>query len=474
MLFSNTELAVRAEKTRAVIEQLTTAGCRFVQMEIPDNNGVIRGKLVTLKKGLGAVGMALPRLLLCVKGGDKVSFNSPFSNFGNGLLKLTAVPDLSTVVALPWKQDVAAVLCDYYMDDGSRCPLDPRHILRSTEETITKMNYSVQVALECEFYIVIDNDALMREGRFAELQSFGRDHDTLSLTRIPSYEGLAKEFIGRCNAADIRVDTFHTEGGRGMFEYSFEPQSAVKAADDYVRAKLLLKQLCAERGLAATYMAAKFYGTGDSFSGCHHNLSLLRGGKNAFWDESSSELSTVARYAAAGILKTMPAFNLIYRPWPNSYRRMDRHLFNPQNASWGKDNHSVALRVVTGATPDTLTRFEHRAPGADVNPYLAIASILFGCILGIKERHKPPRYVVGDAMLDESSQLLPHTMPDAIEAFRSSPHTIAAFGKEFVDHLSFLKHEEWNDFSEAVAAPLETLKRSPVTSWESQRYFHFA
>jgi glutamine synthetase len=153
---------------------------------------------------------------------------------------------------------------------------------------------------------------------------------------------------------------------------------------------------------------------------------------------------------------------------------MDRHLFNPQNASWGKDNHSVALRVVTGVNPDRMTRFEHRAPGADVNPYLVIASILFGCMLGIRERREPPDYATGDAMLEKNSQVLPYTMPDAIEEFHSSPHTIAAFGREFVDHLSFVKKEEWRDFSEAVASPLEALKRSPVTSWELQRYFHSA
>jgi glutamine synthetase len=117
--------------------------------------------------------------------------------------------------------------------------------------------------------------------------------------------------MSRCEAAGIHVEAFHTEFGHGMFEYTFEPQSALKAADDAVRAKLYLRELCTERGLVATYMTAKFVDTGDSFCGCHHNISLAREKKNVFWDESSGELSKIARYAAAGMLKTMPAYNII-------------------------------------------------------------------------------------------------------------------------------------------------------------------
>src|SRR5579863_9896113 len=146
----------------------------------------------------------------------------------------------------------------------------------------------------------------MRAGRFSELPSFGREWDAYSISRTPSFESLATEFMRRCAAAGIRIEAFHTELGHGMFEYTFEPQPALKAADDAVRAKLYLRQLCAERGLIATYMTAKFVNTGDSYCGCHHNFSLARGKKNIFWNEAKGDLSLVARHAAAGMLKTLP------------------------------------------------------------------------------------------------------------------------------------------------------------------------
>jgi glutamine synthetase len=323
-------------------------------------------------------------------------------------------------------------------------------------------------------YIVCEDDALMRAGRFGELPSFGREWDAYSISRTPAYEELAKEFMSRCDAAGIHIEAFHTELGHGMFEYTFEPQSPLKAADDSVRAKLYLRQLCAERGLAATYMTAKFVDTGDSFSGCHHNFSLARDNQNAFWDETAGDLSKVARHAAAGILKTMPAYNIIYRPWVNSFRRMNRLLWNPENASWARDNHTAGIRVVHGAVPEKMTRFEHRASGADINPYLSIASLVFGAIEGLKEGKDPPPYGKGDVVLEKHWAPLPHSMPEAIAAWCESRSASASFGKDYVEHYAYLKREEWKDFTAAVEAPEEALKKAPVTPWEFARYFNHA
>jgi glutamine synthetase len=473
-MFSKAALSQRTEAARPLLEQLKSAGCRFMQLEMPENNGYLCGKIVPIDKGLSASGSGIATLILTFKSGGNVCFTSPFSNWDNGFPKFVALPDLSTAVALPWKGDTAGVLCDYYMDDGAACTFSPRYILRAAEQALEKLGYSTRVALEYEMYIVQEDDALMRAGRYAELPSFGRSWDAYSISRAPPWESLAKEFMRRCAAAGIKVEAFHTELGHGMFEYTFEPQSALKAADDAVRAKLYLRELCSERGLAATYMTAKFVGTGDSFCGCHHNFSLARGDTNVFWDESAKDLSKVARYAAAGMLKTMPAYNIFYRPWVNSFRRMDRLLWNPENASWAKDNHTAGIRVVTGAVPEKMTRFEHRAPCSDVNPYLSIASLVLGALEGLKDEQEPPPYGKGDVMLEQHWALLPHSMPEAIEALRHSPSAIAAFGEEYVEHYAFLKNEEWKEFIEAVPAAQEALKKSPVTQWEFARYFNHA
>jgi glutamine synthetase len=473
-LFSQRALSQRSIEARPLVERLKKAGCRFVQLEMPENNGYLCGKWVPLEKGLSPSGTGITTLLLTFKSGGHICFTSPFANMDNSVLKFVAMPDLSTAVALPWKHDVAGILCDYYMNDGTPCAVSPRQILKNAEDQLQKLGYTSRVALEYEMYIVEEDDALMRAGRFGELSSFGREWDAYSISRTPSYEALAKEFMRRCEAVGIPIEAFHTELGRGMFEYTFEPQPALKAADDAVRAKLYLRELCAERGLAATYMTAKFVGTGDSYCGCHHNFSLARGQKNVFWDEAKGDLSQIARHAAAGLLKTMPAYNILYRPWVNSFRRMDRMMWNPENASWGKDNHTAALRVVTGAVPRRMTRFEHRAPGADINPYLTVASLLFGVIEGLKDGKEPPAYGQGDVTREKRWASLPHSMPEAVAAWSNSPSARASFGKGFVEHYAYLKREEWKDFTGAVEEGEAALKRGPVTPWEFVRYFNHA
>ena len=469
--FSKTALAGRSAEARPILERLRKRGFRFMQMEMPENNGYLCGKIVPLEKGLSSSGTGMATLILTYKSGGTICFSSPFANYQNGFPKFVALPDYSTAVALPWKGDVAGVLCDYYMNDGTPCSFSPRQILKNAESDLARLGYASRVALEYEMYIVQEDDALMRAHRYGDLLSFGREWDAYSIARTPSYEGLATEFMRRCEAAGIRVEAFHTELGHGMFEYTFEPQSALKAADDAVRAKLYLRQLCAERGLIATYMTAKFVNTGDSYCGCHHNFSLARGGKNAFWDPTKGDLSRVARHAAAGMLKTLPAYNIIYRPWANSFRRMDRMLWNPENASWAKDNHTAAIRVVTGAVPEKLTRFEHRAPGSDINPYLSIAALVYGAIEGIKDAQEPPPYGNGDVMLEKRWKPLPNTMPEAIDAWTESRSAAQYFGRDYVNHYAYLKREEWADFAKAVEKPIEALKKAPVTPWEFTHYF---
>ena len=174
-----------------------------------------------------------------------------------------------------------------------------------------------------------------------------------SISQVPSFESLAKEFITRCEVAGIPIEAFHTEWGRGMYQYTFAPQTPLKAADDAVRAKLYLKELCAERGLVACYMAAKSIDEGDTCSGCHHNFSIWRCGENVFWDPAAGGLSQSARHApAAALLETMPAFSLVHRPWVNSYRRM-RIISSerPRRRPGAKRMHSSAYVSCTAQLP---------------------------------------------------------------------------------------------------------------------------
>jgi glutamine synthetase len=293
-----------------------------------------------------------------------------------------------------------------------------------------------------------------------------------SITNTPSFEPLGTEFIKRMQDVGIEVEAFHSEYGAGQYEFTCHHADPMKAADDAIRAKTYLKQLAAEQGLVATFMPAVRVTTADARSGGHINLSLWKDGKNAFWDAETESMSELGRQAAAGIMATMSDFHLVYRPYVNSYRRMDRMSWNPEDASWGVDNHGTALRIVHGSEPAKLTRLEHRAPCSDLNPYLSIATMLWGALQGIKQQLVAPEYALGDPF-DEGDRYtrLPHSLADSVEAFRTSALTRELLGDEFVDHFAVLKSEEWQDYSAWVKD--NDVDETETTDWELRHYFEW-
>ena len=69
-------------------------------------------------------------------------------------------------------------------------------------------------------------------------------------------------------------------------------------------------------------------------------------GQNAFAGDRDG-LSDLARHYAAGQLATMPAFTALFNPNVNSYRRISVAAWTPENATWGIDKRTAALRAIT-------------------------------------------------------------------------------------------------------------------------------
>ena len=462
----------RAEQSRLAEQRLREHGVRVIQMEMPDINGTVRGKVASMHKGLAPAGTGMSSLIMSFRGGEEITI-SPWSDVDNGFPKISAVPDLSTLIQWPWRPDTAAVLCDFVMDDGSPCDMDVREILRRAVAELAELGLTAQAAIEWELYIYESDDELLRAGRYRELKCLGRNLHCYTLTNYPSFTPLATDFLTRMESVGIEVEAFHSEYGRGQYEFTCAPADPMTAADWAVRAKTYLRQVAAEHGLVTTWMPVLHTGTLDAHSGAHVNLSLCRDGRNLFWDADRGGLSDLARHAAAGIMATMADFHLMFRPWVNSFRRMDRLSWNPEDASWGLDNHGAAIRVVHGPDPARYTRFEHRAPGPDVNPYLALAAIIFGAARGVRDRMQPPPQAVGDPIAAGGYQLLPRTLADSVDTLRASPVAKDLLGQAFIEHFSAMKLDE----SQAYLAWLaENPEVSPdqVTDWEFRNYFEWA
>jgi glutamine synthetase len=461
-----------ATQARQLAESLGEQGVRVIQMEMPDINGAVRGKITGMSKGLSPTGTGVSTLIMSFRGGEEITL-SPWSSFENGFPKFSAIPDLDTLVRLPWRPETAAVLCDYIMDDWTPCVMDPRDILRRAVADLAELGYTAKCALEWEFYVFETDDELLRAGRHRELKALGRNLHCYTLTNFPSFVPLATEFLTRMESVGIPVEAFHSEYGKGQYEYTCAPADPITAADWASRTKTYLRELANEHGLVTTWMPCLYTDTIDAKNGCHINISLERDGKNAFWDADRGGLSEVGHQAAAGVLGTMSDFHLFFRPWVNSFRRMDRLTWSPEDASWGPDNHAAAIRLVHGSVPPKYTRFEHRAPGPDINPYLALAGIIYGAARGIREGWQPPEQTVRDPIEVGGYQMLPRTLEDSVTALRSSPVAKDLLGPAFIEHFTAIKLDEAQAYKDWLA---ENPDVSPdrVTDWELTNYFEWA
>ena len=431
---------------------------RYGQVEVPDLDGSMRSKLVRLDKALGADGVALCSIAFGLTVADDV-YESPASSYANGFPDLMAHADPATVRVLPWRPNVASVICDLKSPDGTDFPLAPRNVLRTVTERCARLGYQPRCAVEYEVCVLHADAGLIAAGRHHELRPLGRTVNAYSALRLADVGELGQEFMDRMAAIQIGVDSFHTELGGGMVEFALAHAPALEAADHAARAKAYFKELCAERGLVATFMA-KWKPT-DSGCGAHVHQSLWRDGHNAFAGDRDG-LSDLARHYAAGLLATMPACTALFNPNVNSYRRISVAAWTPENATWGLDNRTAALRAITGPGPKAA-RFEHRRPGADANPYLVIAAMLAGGLHGIQTAAEPPEPSRSNAAQDQQAPALPGSLPEAIAALRESDLARELLGREFVDHYLLSRQAEWDLWTQWSSAQ--------VTEWELRRYF---
>jgi glutamine synthetase len=213
---------------------------------------------------------------------------------------------------------------------------------------------------------------------------------------------------------------------------------------------------------------------GESGSGAHVHQSLWRDGQNLFAPQNRDRsdgtgpgragpgLSALAGQYAAGQLATMPAFTAIFNPNVNSYRRISVAAWTPENATWGIDNRTAALRAITAPAPKAV-RLEHRRAGADANPYLLIAALLAGGLHGVEKSLPPPDPCTGNAAEDAGAPALPGSLPDAIAALRGSDLARELLGTEFIQHYALSRQVEWDLWTRWL--------NSQVTEWELRRYF---
>jgi glutamine synthetase len=139
----------------------------------------------------------------------------------------------------------------------------------------------------------------------------------------------------------------------------------------------------------------------------------------------------------------------IFAPNANSYRRLIPDNFAPLSPNWGYNHRCVSLRIPVSS--DENRRIEHRAAGADANPYLVMAAVLAGIQYGLEHRSDPGRMVEEGEHLVEGPATLPRYWPDALKALEASDFARTVLGADFHPLFTTIRRKECEDFAATIA-----------------------
>jgi glutamine synthetase len=362
---------------------------------------------------------------------------------GFGDLRLR--PDVDTLRVVPWEPRTALVIADAHWPHGGSVAAAPRSVLHSQLDRLAEVGMSAWCGTELEFLLFDTSYAQAWETSYHGLRPSTRFNVDYALVGTEHVEPLARRIREDMRAAGMRVESARAECHPGQYEIVFRYAQAMDTCDQHAVYKTGAKQIAAKRDQALTFMAKYDEGEGNS---CHVHLSLRdRHGAPVFADSPA----TLAHFVA-GQTAYLPELMLLFAPHVNSYKRLQPGAFAPPTATWGEDDRLSAVRVLGSGSG---RRIEHRAAGADANPYLVVAAILAAGLQGVEERLDP-----GPTRAESTDPTaLPRSLGEAIDRFAASSLAPKALGADVVDHLLT-----------ASRAELTAHQRS-VTDWERRRGF---
>jgi len=425
---------------RSLAEHLQ--GIDQIECVTPDLNGVPRGKVMTAEGFLEGRRLQMARgvLLQCIMGGYPPA---RFYGSDDGDLALVAEP--SQIHRLPWSEEgLALAICDANELDGRPSALSTRGQLKAVIARYAALGLAPVVATELEFFVFAPNTD-PQQPFLPPVGKDGRRELGHSAFSVSSNNGLRPFFqeVYQCMAAlGLPRDTFMHEMGVSQFEINLLHGDPLLLADQTFLFKHLLKEVALKHGLSVVCMAKPLAHTPGSSMHIHQSVVDMATGRNVFSDEQGQPTEAFYHFIG-GQQACMADFTALFAPNVNSYQRLCHPYASPNNACWSEDNRAAGLRIPASAP--VARRVENRLPGADANPYLAIAASLAAGLHGIEQRLQPAPAIQGEFEVPQALSL-PCTLHAALERLKRSALARELFGSEFIEGYIASKTLELTDF----------------------------
>ncbi|MDC3348091.1 glutamine synthetase family protein [Paracoccaceae bacterium] len=473
----------RDEKIKQVRAKIDELGIEYLYLQFVSVTGKIMGKGIpadhweqVAKKGFQLVYGATVNLFTDRAGN--------YMGYGPEAAELVGIPEPETFMQLPWAKEIGRFYCTLFRNreekenPGGYLTSDGRGNLRRMHEDFTaKHGTQLRIGTEPEMMWLKYNEQGVPEDGYSKPYCYHID-------QFESLRPVTLQVIRYARAMGLDMIQGDHEDAPGQLELNWMYDDVLRNADRLTTYRQICAQVAREFGIFACFMTKPFMGV--SASGCHHNMSLWRGGEdqmvrcgqdmdnlpgmadnymyvkggeNTFMpdDDDPQMPGAEGLKAIGGVVHNLQALTAIGCSTVNSYRRLwDTGFWAPVFADWGFQNRTTGLRV---SAPG---RFEYRSVDSMVNPYIMGSTLLAAMDDGLVnslDPGAPEERNIYDAIKDgKDVKKLPMSLGEALTHLENSEVVRRGMPGEMYRLYHEYKHDEWARFM------------STVTDWDKETY----
>ena len=450
-------------KVHPALKALEKSGAQKVKVAVSDIDGILRGKYLHIDKFKGAAepypagGFGFCDVVFGWDSSDQCYDNTTVTGWQHGFPDALARLDLNTARHVPWDNNVPFFMGEFVNSDGTPHPLCPRQTLKKVLKRAEKLGVNPMCGMEFEWFNFLEDSHSWHHKKGIEPTPLTPGMFGYSLLRMNQNRDFFTAIQDEMQQFGVPIEGLHTETGPGVYEAAIAFSDALTQADRAILFKTGTKEIGARFGIMPSFMA-KWNAALPGCSG-HIHQSLSDGKKNLFADAKGRHgMSKVFESYLAGQVAHLMEFAPMFWPTINSYKRLVDGFWAPVKPTWGIDNRTASFRVISGSPKST--RLETRCPGADVNPYLAMAAVIAAGLDGVEKGMKLTAPAIhGTNGGAENIPRAPRTLIETTRNFQQSKVARDWLGDTFVDHFAATREWEWRQWLDGV------------TDWELKRYF---
>ena len=456
-------MATRNPKEHPALADVRKSGAQKVKVAVSDIDGILRGKYLHIDKFMGAAqpapggGFGFCDVVFGWDSHDVCYDNTQVTGWHHGFPDALARLDLGTARRVPWDGGVPFFLGEFVNAEGGPFAVCPRQTLKRVLKRADALGVAPMAGMEFEWFNFAETPQSWADKRGVNPTPITPGMFGYSLLRMGDQRGFYNALMDDMAAFGVPIEGLHTETGPGVYEAAIAFSGALEAADRAILFKTGAKEIGKRFGVMPSFMAK----WSQALPGCsgHIHQSLSDGKRNLFFDaKGKHSMSKLFESYLAGQVACLMDFAPMFWPTINSYKRLVDGFWAPVKPTWGVDNRTASFRVISGSPKST--RLETRCPGADVNPYLAMAAVIAAGLHGVEKGLKlTAAPITGTNQGADHIPRAPRSLIETTRIFQRSDIARDWLGDTFVDHFAATReweHRQWQD---------------AVTDWEMKRYF---